>query len=96
MDEVEPVELAEPVDVVAQLRALPVWTVLLSTREPERPRCWQIRPWYEYHGAHGGTEFTALVMCGSEEAYELGDDEDVVSVAHEGPFRVLWTPGGAT
>jgi hypothetical protein len=88
----DPVELTEPVDVVAWLRALPRWTVLLSTRDPGRPRCWQVRPWYEYRGAGGGSEFTALVMAGSEEAYELGDDEDAAQVAAEAPFRVLWTP----
>lgn len=98
MAEAEPVELAEPVDVVAWLRALPLYAVLLDGRDPERPRCWQVRPWYEY--AHCGfadpREFVALVMTGSEEAYELADDEDMGIVAADGPFRVLWTPGGVS
>lgn len=95
-DEPEPTELTEPTDVVAWLRALPVGTVLLGLRDPERPRAWQVRPWYEYHGTGGGSEFTALVMCGSEEAYEVADDDDMATLAAEGPFRVLWTPGGGS
>lgn len=90
----DPAELTQPVDVVAWLRALPVGAVLLSTREPERPRAWQVRPWHRYCGAHTRDEFTALVMAGSEEAYDVGDDEDAAMAAEEAPFRVLWTPEG--
>lgn len=95
-DALEPTELTEPVDVIAWLRALPVWTVLLSLHDPQRPRCWQVRPWYEYHGTGGGSDFTELVMAGSEEAYEMDDDEDMALVAAEAPFQLLWTPGGGS
>lgn len=82
--------------VVAWLRALPVWTVLLGAGESGRPRAWQVRPHWEYAGAVVSPgEFTALVMAGSDEAYDVGDDDDMAMVAAEGPFRVLWTPGGA-
>lgn len=88
---IDPVELTGPVDVVAWLRALPVGAVLLDGREP--PRVWQVRLRYsEYHERLAEREFMALVMGGSEEFYELGDDEDAALVAAEGPFRVLWMP----
>ncbi len=94
MTEPEPTELSEPVDVVAWLRALPLDTVLLDSHTP--PRAWQVRPWVEYSYGHltAPREFTALVMAGSEQAYELADDEDAVIAAGEGPFRVLHRPQG--
>jgi hypothetical protein len=93
--DLDPAELTEPVDVVAWLRALSVGTVLLDEHEP--PRAWQVRPWCEYAHRADPREFAALVMAGSEEAYELGDEQDVRMVAAEGPFQVLYVPpeGGA-
>jgi hypothetical protein len=89
--DLDPAELTEPLDVVAWLRALSVGTVLLDGREP--PRVWQVRlRCSDYHDRLQEREFAALVMGGSEEFYELGDDEDAGMVAAEGPFRVLYVP----
>lgn len=99
MSESEPLEVTEPVDVVAWLRALPHGTVLLDGRTP--PRAWQKRTWHEHthcYDVESPVEFEALVMAGSEEAYDLRDDDDAAMVAGEGPWQVAWMPpvGGAS
>lgn len=95
-DALEPAELTEPVDVVAWLRALPVGTVLLARGDSHTPRAWQVRMWLEPTPPWEPKprEFAALLMCGSGEAYELADDDDMAMIAAEGPFQLLWTPGG--
>jgi len=96
--EPEAAEVAEPLDAVAWLRALPMGTVLLDEHVP--PRAWQKRLWHEHTHCYdrpSPIEFEALVMAGSEEAYDLRDDDDTALVAGEGPFQVLYMPpGGAT
>lgn len=95
--EPEPVEVTDPLDVVAWLRALPVGTVLLDEKQVP-PRAWQKRPWHEHTHCYdrpSPLEFEALVMAGSEEAYDLRDDDDTAMVAAEGPFRVLYMPPGS-
>jgi hypothetical protein len=89
--EPEPLEITEPVDVVAWLRALPLGTVLLDGKG----RAWQKRLWHEHtycYDIESPVEFPALVMAGSEEAYDLRDDDDTAIAAGEGPFDVLHLP----
>lgn len=83
MAEIEPVELTEPVDVVAWLRALPVGTVLLDGRG----RAWQLR-------AQRTTGRSTFLLTGSTSPYRLAAIADMRAVAKSAPFRVLWTPGG--
>ncbi len=87
----EPLEVSEPVDVVAWLRALPMGTVLLDRSR----RGWQVRIWHEHthcYDVESPREFEALLMAGSEEAYDLRDDDDAAMVAGEGPWQVAWMP----
>lgn len=81
-DEPEPVELTEPVDVVAWLRALPVGTVLL-----DRDRdAWQLV---------GINELTFMCVDGSLTA-DVDSDYQMAAMSEYAPFLVLWTPGGGT
>lgn len=91
----DPVELTEPVEVVAWLRALPPQAVLLSNAESGRPYVWQVRA-AGYLGETGLGTRAVVLMIGSEEMFELTDDDDAATLAAEAPFRVLWMPGGAT
>lgn len=95
--EPDPVELTDPVDVIAWLRAIPLWTVLIE--DGDRPRAWQKRPWREATPCYrheSAVEIIAMVLAGSEEAYDLADDDDAAMVAENGPFHPVWMPGGAT
>lgn len=89
MPDDEPLEVTEPTDVVAWLRALPVGTVLLAEGAHGMPRAWQVRPLWDERRS-------GLMLAGSEEVYQVADDDDMSVVAGEGPFRVLWTPGGGS
>ena len=97
MTDLDPVEVTEPVDVVAWLRALPHGTVLIDGRTPAR--AWQKRAWHKYShcwDVRDPIEFSALLMVGSEEAYDLADDDDAAAVAHEGPWVAWMPPVGGT
>jgi len=80
----EPVELTDPLDVIAWLRALPDGTVLLD----RRGRAWQLH----ISPARG----RIFVRAGSTSPYSPERTADMAIVAAYAPFRVLWRPGGAT
>jgi hypothetical protein len=79
--EPDPVEVTEPVDVVAWLRALPVGTVLLSADRV----AWQVR-------ADGGPADVVYSATGGY--FYRGDEPEMTELANEGPFLVLWMPPG--
>ncbi len=79
----EPVELTDPVDVIAWLRALPVGAVLLDKDGDAWQLCKGLLP-------------TAFQRIGGTYDYPVQYDEYMNRVARDAPFRVLWRPGGAT
>lgn len=86
-DEPEPVELTEPTDVVAWLRALPVGTVLLDSSTD----AWKLA---SFPTAQGAAPFVAFECTNDDYRYRLDDAVDMATMAAWRPFRVLWTPGG--
>lgn len=84
-DELGTVELTEPVDVVAWLRALPVGTVLLDSS----CEAWQ-SGYMESHYA----SVVAFHCVGDDYAFRIDSAVDMATMAAFRPFRVLWTPGG--
>lgn len=85
----DPVELTDPVDVVAWLRALPVGTVLLDREQ----RAWQLRQW-SWSSERGHVANWAWYGANTHLAYNVPNG--LTAFAAERPFRVLWMPGGAT
>lgn len=94
MSEIEPVELSEPVDVVAWLRALPVGAVLLD----KDGMAWQLHVLGRGPGRLSTDPDRTAFHCavdGSPPRWRAVD-EDMRQMARWAPFRVLWPlpPGG--
>jgi hypothetical protein len=87
-DPVEPVELTDPVDVVAWLRALPFGAVLRDGAGD----AWQLN---EFEGEPDSV--LAWLCVGDDHRFWLSSATDMATMAAWRPFTVLYLPpGGAS